>query len=237
MAVAGWGRGPVRAVLLHEGLGSIALFKGFPEALAERVGGRVLAYDRRGHGASDPLPAPRRPDFMHREAEVLAALLEAEGAEDAVLVGHSDGASIALLHGARRPTRGLVLLAPHLFVEALSLASIREARERFERTDLRVRLGRYHRDAEHTFRAWNDIWLDPAFASWNIEAEAAAVKAPMLVIQGRDDAYGTAAQYERLAAAAPHADVLVLGACGHDPLRDRPVVTLEAIAAFVARCA
>ena len=136
LAVETWGAGAVRAVLLHEGLGSIALWKGFPEALAGRVGGRVLAYDRRGHGASDPLDAPRRPDFMHREAEVLAAFLEAEGAGDAVLVGHSDGASIALLHAARRPVRGLALMAPHVFVESLSLASIRDARERFAGTDL-----------------------------------------------------------------------------------------------------
>ncbi len=237
LAVETWGAGAVRAVLLHEGLGSIALWKGFPEALAGRVGGRVLAYDRRGHGASDPLDAPRRPDFMHREAEVLAAFLEAEGAGDAVLVGHSDGASIALLHAARRPVRGLALMAPHVFVESLSLASIRDARERFAGTDLRARLARYHRDPEHTFRAWNDIWLDPAFASWTIEAEAARVEAPLLVLQGRDDAYGTAAQYERLAAAAPQADVLVLGRCGHDPARDRPGATLDAIASFIERCA
>ena len=222
-------------VLLHEGLGSVALWKDFPSKLAALTDRRVVAYSRRGHGRSSPMAEPRRPDFMHREADILRRLLVEHALTDAILVGHSDGASIALIDASRSAVPGVVLLAPHVFVEALSLSSIRNTKTRFETTDLPARLGRYHDDAHHTFWAWNTIWLDPTFESWNIEAELASIRAPMLVIQGRDDEYGTAAQYEAIARAVPTTDVLVLGQCGHSPHRDRPHATLHAVAAFVDR--
>ena len=221
-------------VLLHEGLGSVSLWKSFPRNLNQNTGHPVIAYSRQGHGKSDPLTGPRTPAFMHTEAEVLRKILSAEGLTDALIVGHSDGASIALLYASRYPTAGLVLMAPHVFVEGLTLESIRQARHSFETTDLPARLGRYHDDVRHTFFAWNDIWLHPDFERWNIEAEAAKVTAPTLIIQGRQDEYGTHAQYDSIARAAPQTDVLVLGRCGHSPHRDRPGQVLEAIKSFVS---
>ena len=157
-------------VFLHEGLGSVALWRDFPARLAAATGRRALIYSRAGHGQSDVPAVPRTPRFMHEEAlDVLPELLRVAGIENPVLVGHSDGGSIALIHASAHPVSGLVLLAPHVFVEDVSVASIEEARETFETTDLRERMGRYHRDAERTFRLWNDIWLAPEFRSWNIE--------------------------------------------------------------------
>lgn len=220
-------------LLLHEGLGSVAQWKSFPAQLAEQTGRRVIAYSRPGHGASSRLTGTREPDFMHLEAERLRLLLVDQGLSDAVLVGHSDGASIALLYASAHPCGGLVLLAPHLFVEPITVASIRAVKARAERTDLLDRLGRYHADADHIFRGWSEIWLRPDFQRWNIEAEAARITAPTLVIQGRDDEYGSPAQLRAVARAVPHADVLELGRCGHNPHRDRARATMAAIVAFV----
>lgn len=229
-------RGGPTLVFLHEGLGSVALWKSFPAAVARRTGLPAVVYSRRGHGGSERLAAPHPPDFMHHEAKVvLPALLDALGIDAPILVGHSDGASIALLYAGSEGHRaeGLVLMAPHLFVEDLTIRSIEAARESFEQTDLRQRLGRYHDDPEHTFRAWNDVWLSPGFRSFDIRSYVPAVTVPMLAIQGRDDEYGTAAQHETLAREArSRVDVLVLGGCGHSPHRDREQTTREAIAAF-----
>jgi pimeloyl-ACP methyl ester carboxylesterase len=223
-------------VFLHEGLGSVGLWREFPERLAAATGRRALLYSRAGHGFSDVPSAPRTPRFMHDEAlDVLPALLREAGIAEPILVGHSDGASIALIHAAAHPVRGLVLLAPHVFVEDLSVASIAEAREAFETTDLRERMARHHRDAEATFRLWNDIWLAPEFRAWNIEDVLPRVTAPVLLIQGEHDQYGTLAQVEavRDGVAGP-AELVVLDA-RHAPHLEAPEETLQAAARFVRR--
>ncbi len=234
---AGDAQGPT-LVLLHEGLGSVALWKRFPEQLAERTGCRVLAYSRQGYGRSDRLNLPRAPDYMHREAlDVLPELLDRLEVESPVLVGHSDGASIALIHagGTARPLRAIVAMAPHVFVEALTIASIAQAKTAFETTDLRRRLGRYHDDVESTFRGWNDIWLAPAFRDWNIERYLPDIRVPVLLIQGEDDQYGTRAQVDAIArqCGAP-ARICMLPGCAHSPHVDQPDATLAAIADFLA---
>jgi pimeloyl-ACP methyl ester carboxylesterase len=224
-------------VLLHEGLGSVALWKDFPERLRERTGCAVFAYSRYGYGGSEALAEKRPLTYMHHEGEVvLPALLRAVGIERPVLLGHSDGASIALLYAGFAPeaVRGLIVLAPHLFVEDVSVRSIAQAKVAYETTDLRARLARYHDDPDSAFRGWNDAWLDPDFRAWNIEASLAHVRCPVLAIQGEDDEYGTRAQIDALAARLPRARTLMLPACGHSPHRDRPAETLTAIAAFVA---
>jgi pimeloyl-ACP methyl ester carboxylesterase len=173
---------------------------------------------------------------MHDEGEVvLPELLDALAIERPVLLGHSDGASIALIYAGSHPAgpRALILEAPHVFVEDLTVRSIAEARAAFESSDLRPKLARYHDDVDTTFRGWNDVWLDPRFRAWNIEPYLASVRCPILVIQGADDEYGTAAQLEAIAARVPETRTVVLPACGHSPHRDRPEETLEAIADFV----
>jgi len=221
-------------VFLHEGLGSVGLWRTFPERLAAATGRRALLYSRAGHGFSDVPGEPRTPRFMHDEAlEVLPALLAEAGIEDPVLVGHSDGASIALIHAAAHPVRGLVLLAPHVFVEDLSVASIAEAREAFETTDLRERMARHHRDAEATFRLWNDIWLAPAFRSWNIEAVLADVTAPALVIQGEHDQYGTLAQVDAIERGIGGDVTRVVLDARHAPHLEAPEETLKAATEFL----
>jgi pimeloyl-ACP methyl ester carboxylesterase len=228
-------------VLLHEGLGCVAMWKDFPEKLAQRTGCGVLAYSRPGYGKSDPVPLPRPLSYMHDEArDVLPAVLDAAGVRDAILVGHSDGASIATLYAGGRQDfriRGLVLLAPHFFVEDISITSIAAAKEAYETGDLRSRLARYHGDnVDVAFRGWNDAWLDPKFREWRIDEALAYVRVPILVIQGADDQYGTVAQLE----AAERetycpTETLLLPRCGHSPQNDQPEATLAAIAEFTAR--
>jgi pimeloyl-ACP methyl ester carboxylesterase len=224
-------------ILLHEGLGSVALWRDFPARLAAATGCAALVYSRLGYGRSDPVTAKRRVDYMHVEAlETLPALRDALAIADPVLLGHSDGASIALIHaGAQRwPVRALVLEAPHVFVEDVTVASIARAKEAYRTTDLRARLGRYHRDVDGAFHGWNDIWLDAEFRAWTIEACLPAVTCPVLVIQGEDDEYGTPAQLDAIAAkvAAP-VETLLLPNCKHSPHRDQPEATLAAIIAFL----
>jgi len=225
-------------VFLHEGLGSVALWRGFPAALAQRTGFGALVYSRRGNGFSEPLTGPRTPQYMHEEALVeLPRVLAEERAGDVVLVGHSDGASIALIYAAEHPerVRALVLEAPHVFVEGLSVLSIDKIRERYESGSLRERMARYHTDGDATFYAWNDVWLSSAFREWNIEPHLERVRAPILAIQGTEDEYGTLAQIDAIAARADGpVDRIVLAGCGHAPHADRPAFVTEAIAAWLA---
>jgi pimeloyl-ACP methyl ester carboxylesterase len=221
-------------VFLHEGLGSVALWRDFPDALAQATGRRALIYSRAGHGDSYVPEQPRTPRFMHDEAlEVLPALLREHGIEKPVLVGHSDGGSIALIHASRHPVTKLVLLAPHVFVEDLSVASIAEARETFETTDLRDRMARYHRDAEATFRLWNDIWLAPEFRDWNIEDVLPAITAPVLAIQGAHDQYGTLAQIDAIEAGVSGPFERAVLDARHAPHLEAPEETLRVAAEFV----
>lgn len=226
-------------VFLHEGLGSIDLWKEVPDVLAERTGCGVLVYSRYGNGFSEVLDEPRCVSYMHDEARVvLPQILEAFEIRDAVLIGHSDGASIALIYageiGAR--IRGVVAEAPHVFVEDLSVQSIALAKVAFETTDLPQRLARYHIDVDRTFYGWNDIWLDRDFRSWNIRDAVRRIKVPMLLIQGENDEYGTMAQLDAIREDASHSrlDTLLLADCGHSPHRDRAEATLSAIAGFIA---
>ncbi len=231
-------------VFLHEGLGSVSMWRDFPDRLCEAAGLRGLVYSRPGYGRSTPRPADERwqPDFMHRQAfEVLPAFLAAAGVDVATdkpwLFGHSDGGSIALLHAARWPQRvaGTVVLAPHIVVEDLSIASIEKARIAYETTDLRERLARHHDDPDSAFRGWNDIWLDPAFRDWSIENDIAGLTGPLLAVQGLDDEYGTLAQIHGIASRLPNTERLELAACGHSPHRDQPAALVQAVAAFVER--
>lgn len=222
-------------VLLHEGLGSVGLWRDFPQALAAATGARTIAFSRHGHGRSDPPSTPRTPRFMHEEArEVLPEVLRAVDADDPVLVGHSDGASIALIHAAEHPVRAVVAMAPHVFVEELCLEEIRRAREAYGHEGLRVRMARHHRDPDAAFYGWNDVWLDPEFRAWDITDSVAQIKCPLLLIQGEHDQYGTMVQLdaiERLARGP--VDRLHLD-CHHAPHLERPGETLEAVAGFVA---
>lgn len=226
-------------VFLHEGLGSVAMWKGYPEALCAAAGTRGLVYSRHGYGRSTPRPSTQRwpVGFMHDEAHnVLPALFERLGIGDRPwLFGHSDGASIALLYASAFPERaaGVVAVAPHVFVEDLSLASIEQARIAYTRSDLRHRLARYHDDPDSAFYGWNDIWLDPAFRDWNIENCLPGIRCPLLAVQGEDDVYGTMAQVDAIARHVPQAKVLKLAGCGHSPHRDQPAALTAAVAAFV----
>jgi pimeloyl-ACP methyl ester carboxylesterase len=228
-------------VFLHEGLGSVAMWRGFPARVAEVTGCPTLVYSRYGYGGSDVLEAPFAVDYMHREAQdALPALLARLGVERPVLVGHSDGASIALIYAGTHPeaVRGLVVLAPHVFVEDLSVRSIAEAKVGFETTEMKKKLARYHTDARRTFYGWNDIWLSPDFRRWNIEECLPGIRCPVLAVQGEDDEYGTMAQIETIAArVAGPCELVRIAACGHRLHRDQHDVTLEAIARFVARIA
>ena len=224
-------------VFLHEGLGSVALWRGFPAALAERTGLGALVYSRRGNGFSEPLTHPRTPQYMHEEALVeLPQVLADEHVGDTVLVGHSDGASIALIYAAEHPerVRALVLEAPHVFVEGLSVLNIGAIRERYENGELRERMARHHTDGDATFYSWNDIWLSPTFRDWNIEPYLARVRAPILAIQGSNDEYGTLAQLDAIAnRAGGPVDRIVLAGCGHAPHADRPAFVTDAIAGWL----
>ncbi len=228
---------PPTLVFLHEGLGSVGLWRDFPDRAAAATGAGALVWSRFGHGRSDPPPGPRDVDYLHREAlDILPAVLEAEGIAAPVLIGHSDGASIALIHASERPVRGVAVMAPHSWVEPLTLAGIRDAVRMAGTSDLLARLSRHHDDAPALFRAWSGIWLSEPFARWSIEALLPAVTAPVLAIQGEEDEYGTAEQIRRVARlVSGPAEALLLPACGHSPHRDRPDETLAAVAAFVAR--
>jgi pimeloyl-ACP methyl ester carboxylesterase len=227
-------------VFLHEGLGSIRQWRDFPAKLAAATGCRALIYDRYGYGQSDVLAEPRRAvRFMHDEALfALPELLKELRLQNPVLVGHSDGASIALIHtGAGHAARGVVAMAPHVFIEPLCLGSIDKAKVSFETTDFAQRLGRYHRDARKTFYGWADVWLDPEFKGWDIRDDyLPGVRCPVLAIQGHDDEYGTMAQLDEIERqVAGPCELLKLENCGHAPFRDRPEEALQAVSNFVKR--
>ena len=225
-------------VFLHEGLGSIRQWRDFPAKLCALAGNRGLIYDRYGYGQSDVLQEPRRSiGFMHDEALLaLPALLGALSVRNPVLVGHSDGASIALIHaGGGHAVRGVVAMAPHVFIEPLCLGSIDKAKLAFETTDLAVRLGRYHKDARKTFYGWADVWLDPEFKGWDIRSDfLPRVRCPVLAIQGHDDEYGTMAQLEEIERrVSGPCELLKLDKCGHAPFKDQPEVVASRISSFV----
>ena len=223
-------------VFLHEGLGSIAMWKDFPEYFCAGHGLRGLVFSRYGYGRSTPKPPDEHwtPAFMHAQAhEVLPLLFAQLRIERPWLFGHSDGASIALLHAARFDVTGLVVVAPHLFVEDVSIASIEKAREAYETTDLRERLARYHADPDSAFRGWNDIWLSPAFRGWNIEAELDVIACPVLAVQGEDDEYGTLEQVRGIQARLPKTRLLTMPKCGHSPHRDQPALLSAEAGRFI----
>jgi pimeloyl-ACP methyl ester carboxylesterase len=227
----------VDLVMLHEGLGSVSMWRDFPEQLAQATGCRTLVYSRLGYGGSSPLDAPRSVDYMHEEGRIwLPAILERLGIRRPLLFGHSDGASIALIHAARPESEvaGIIALAPHVKVEDLTVQSIAAAKSAYAQTDLRSRLSRHHADVDSAFWGWNRIWLDPAFRRWNIEALLASIRCPVLAIQGEQDEYGTMEQIASIARAAPDTRLLALAACRHSPHRDQPQTVLAAAREFVS---
>jgi pimeloyl-ACP methyl ester carboxylesterase len=225
-------------VFLHEGLGSVSLWRDFPEQLCARNGFTGLVYSRYGYGQSTPRPATEHwsTSFMHAQAhEVLPAFLAALGVRNPWLFGHSDGASIALLHAARFPdaVSGVVVAAPHIFVEDTTIASIEQARESYLSGDLRARLGRHHANPDSAFWGWNDIWLDPAFRAWSIEDRLSQIRCPVLAVQGEGDEYGSLAQIRGIRRQAPQTRLLVLPQCGHSPHRDQPEMLINEAARFI----
>ena len=231
-------------VFLHEGLGSLSLWRDFPAAVCERLGCRGLVYSRPAYGQSTPRAADDfwAPDFLHQQAqEVLPALLTACGVNPVQqpiwLLGHSDGGSIALLYAAHFPNQvaGLVVIAPHIVVEQMTLDSIENARTQYLDTDLRMRLARYHRDPDSAFWGWNAIWLNPAFRDWQIASELAAITCPVLAIQGLQDAYGSLAQIEGIARQVPGTQLLPLPDCGHNAHKDQRAAVLAAVQNFYQR--
>jgi pimeloyl-ACP methyl ester carboxylesterase len=230
-------------VFLHEGLGSVSMWKDFPQRLCAATGSRGLVYSRYGYGKSDALTDwkndPRTVDFMHDEAtHALPELLDTLDIVNPVLLGHSDGGSIALLHAAlaRRAVDAMIVMAPHVLVEDVSIRSIEAAKVTYESTNLRERLRRYHDDPDSAFRGWNDIWLNPDFRSWNIEDCLPSIRCPILAIQGIDDEYGTMEQIDRIASGAVNTEVelLKLANCGHSPHRDQPEAVIAATTNFLS---
>jgi branched-chain amino acid transport system substrate-binding protein len=233
-------------VFLHEGLGSVSLWRDFPQALCDALQCRGLVYSRPGYGQSTSRPAHERlePDFMHRQAcEVLPALLNALGVDTAThkpwLFGHSDGGSIALLYAAKFPDQlaGAVVLAPHILVEDISVSSIQQARTAYAEGDLRQRLSRHHADPDSAFKGWNDIWLNPTFRDWNITQELKSISCPLLAVQGVNDEYGTLEQIRGIARVAPQCKLVTLADCGHSPHRDQKDRLIEAVRDFFSTTA
>ena len=237
--------GPVPAdaptiVMLHEGLGSAGLWGDFPEKLQAATGAGVLVYSRAGYGASTPVTLPRPLDYMHVEAlEVLPKLLDLIGFRRGLLLGHSDGASIAAIYAggvADHRVRGVAMIAPHFVTEAIGLAAIAETRKAYQSGGLRSKLARWHRDVDDTFYGWNDAWLDPGFQSWDISEYLAYIRVPVAIVQGADDQYGTIRQIEiaREECYCP-VDVTIISSAGHSPHREAPEATLNAISEFAGR--
>ena len=238
MRIAGANPRLPELVFLHEGLGSVSHWRDFPARVSAATGSPVTVYSRYGAGNSDVLTKARPVSYMHEEGLiVLPELLAKLEIENPILVGHSDGGSIAIIYAGKHDhVRGMILLAPHVFVEDLSVASIAEAKTVFEGTDLERKLGRHHRDAARTFWGWNDIWLHPEFRKWNIEEYLPRITCPVLVIQGLQDQYGTMAQVEAIGKQVRGPiEILALDNCKHSPQRDQPEAVLEAIGRFVEK--
>jgi pimeloyl-ACP methyl ester carboxylesterase len=223
-------------VFLHEGLGSVAMWRDYPQLLCNALGVRGLVYSRPGYGQSTPRAADEHwaPNFMHCQAhEVLPALLEAlQVQEPPWLFGHSDGGSIALLYATRHACAGLIVLAPHIMVEDVSVRSIAAVKEAYENTDLRGRLARYHVDVDSAFWGWNRIWLAHEFRSWSIEEDLSTITCPVLAVQGINDEYGTLAQIRDIQRQVPHTELLELNDSGHSPHRDQPQALTKACLHF-----
>lgn len=234
-----WGEGETRVCLLHEGLGSAKLWRGFPAALAARLACRVVAWSRAGYGASDPCALPRPHDYLHREARyVLPRLLDAAGVQRAILLGHSDGASIAAIHGGGdQRIAGLVLIAPHVVAEEITRQGCLAARAAYETGDLRARLARHHANVDVAFYGWNDCWSSEAFhAGFDLMPEVRRIAKPVLAIQGDADQYGTPAQITRIAEDAPvPVETLLIPGIGHAPHLEAEGVVLDAVARFAGR--
>ena len=225
-------------VFLHEGLGSIAMWRDFPQQVADATGCEAIVYSRYGFGRSTPLDAPRDVEYMHREAlHALPELLDKLAVDRYILFGHSDGGSIALIHagGQPRSPEGIIVVAPHVMVEDITLSGIRDAVGIWQQTDMPKKLARYHLDAERTFRGWYEIWLDPAFRDWNIESYLPTIRCPILAIQGEDDEYATMAQIDRIARQANDVDLVKLADCRHSPHKDQPQAVIAASAEFITR--
>jgi pimeloyl-ACP methyl ester carboxylesterase len=242
------GADALNLVFLHEGLGSVRMWRDWPSRLCAQLGCAGLVYSRQGYGQSDPVPDVRGPsgqkdrrrhgrllpDYMHREAlVVLPKLLQALGINRPVLLGHSDGGTIALIHASRHPVEGCIVMAPHVMVEDISVQAITAAREAYKRGTLRQRLAPFHADVDCAFWQWNDIWLSQAFRAFDIRPELRGVTAPLLAIQGDADPYGTMAQIDDIARAVPHAQLLKLPDCGHSPQKDQPEELAAAIERFM----
>jgi pimeloyl-ACP methyl ester carboxylesterase len=227
-------------VFLHEGLGSVAMWRDWPARVCAATGRAGIVYSRRGYGRSDPVADVRgagrlAPDYMHREAfEVLPALLAALGLTAPVLLGHSDGGSIALLHASRFPVAGCVVMAPHVIVEDVSVVSIQQARHAFMQGDLRSRLARYHADVDGAFWQWNDVWLSDGFRPFDIRTDCRRMHAPLLALQGEDDPYGTLRQVREIGPTSGRFEWRAIPACGHSPHRDQPAAVEAALKPFLA---
>ncbi|WP_416545507.1 alpha/beta fold hydrolase [Limnohabitans sp. DCL3] len=242
------GQSPHTLVFLHEGLGSVALWRDWPTQLCQQLGCAGWVYSRRGYGQSEPVADVRGPscsvgqtrqgrllpDYMHHEAlQVLPALLENLGIERPVLVGHSDGGTIALIHACHFEVAACVVMAPHVMVETLSIEAIRAAKHAFEKGALRQRLAPYHADVDTAFWQWNDVWLSEAFRTFDIRSELPGISAPLLAIQGEQDPYGTMAQIDDIAKGVPQTQLLKLPDCGHSPHRDKPQAVIQAVQHFI----
>ena len=225
-------------VFLHEGLGSVAMWRDFPQQVADATGCEAVVFSRYGYGRSTPLEEPRQLRYMHDEGLLaLPELLAALGLERPFLFGHSDGGSIALIHagGAARPLAGVIVMAPHVMTETVALTSIQATKRAYAETSLRDRLAKFHNDVDSAFRGWNDIWLEPDFRDWNIEEYLPTIACPVLAIQGEDDEYATMEQLERIARGAPQVELLKLADCRHSPHKDQPAAVIAAVAEFTAR--
>jgi pimeloyl-ACP methyl ester carboxylesterase len=235
------GRRLAPIIFLHEGLGSVAMWRDWPEQVCAATGREGIVFSRRGYGLSESVPDVRgtgrlAPDYMHREAvDVLPALLEALDIENPVLLGHSDGGTIALLHASHLPVTACVVMAPHVIVEDQSVQAITQARQAYESGDLRERLQRYHADVDCAFWQWNDIWLSPDFRRFDIRAECRHIQAPTLAIQGEDDPYGSLQQLDDIEPTRGPFSRLVLAQCGHSPHRDQPEKVNRRIVEFLAQ--
>lgn len=242
--LAGTPGGPAgQIIFLHEGLGSVAMWRDWPARVCAATGRAGVVYSRRGYGASDPIPDVRgsgrlAPDYLHRQAlDVLPALLEALGVQQPILLGHSDGGSIALLHAAHFPVRACVVMAPHVIVEDVSVGAIEQARHAYERGDLRERLARYHQDVASAFWQWNDVWLSPGFRSFDIRPDCRRITAPVLALQGLNDPYGSLRQIHEIAPTRGRFELEEVADCGHSPHRDQPDRVTARIAGFLAQIA